>query len=80
MDRYTPPHIAAERHYARLEAQYARMVENATCGDCANFNEVPEDLVRIPCGWCAEVYEFIEKNQPVKGYCCTFDPRRQPWS
>ena len=70
----TEPHIAAERYYTALEMAYERMVAHATCGDCENYNDCPEEYAKVPCGWCSEDCSFVEHRQPVAGFCEHFGP------
>lgn len=74
MCRIPEPHEIADAHYARLEAEHDALVRYATCSDCCNYNEAPDEWCKVPHGWCAVHLEHVEGVTPVKDECESFEP------
>ena len=46
----------------QLKKHYERLYRHATCANCDNYRPAPTDFVRVACGWCSELLEFIEAH------------------
>lgn len=73
----TEPHVAADMYFTALEMAYERAVAHATCGECESYNDCPVEWAKVPCGWCADDWRFVERDQAVAGFCEHFGSVRR---
>ena len=76
MCKIPEPWEVADAHYARLEEERRKMLEEAICGDCDHYYAAPDKWTREPCGWCGWCGEFVRHGDSVAEYGCEdFKPR-----
>jgi hypothetical protein len=70
MTRIPEPWEFADAHYARLDEERRAIMEESVCGDCVQYQPVPDKWVNTPCGYCNSCGEFVEYGDSVIEYEC----------